>query len=282
MPPSRNQNGLRLAVVRRQRDSNVTGLAGAVLLHVGVVAAALFSWPHSLDIAQESPPVVPVELVTIGDKTNIKAMVKEIPKEPAEEQPAPQPTPQPQKIEAAPPPQQKAEVKPEPKAEPAPSKDKAPEKAKPEKKPVEEKKEKFDINNIMALLDKKVPKSASPRNAVKGDRTIKGIGAQDAMTMQLADALRNQIAQCWSPPVGAPHPEQLLVVYQLYLNQDGSVAQPPQLALDSSSSDPYWRAAAEAARRAIYMCAPYKLPADRYQQWKDITLDFDPRKMLGQ
>ena len=25
------------------------------------------------------------------------------------------------------------------------------------------------------------------------------------MTMDLADALQNQIAQCWNPPVGAPH-----------------------------------------------------------------------------
>ena len=179
------------------------------------------------------------------------------------------------------PPPEKAEPKPEPEAEVAPSKDKAPEKKKPETKPVE-KKAKFDINNIMALLDKKVPKTTAPKNAPKGDRTMRGIGAQDAMTMQLADALRNQIAQCWSPPVGAPNPEKLIVVYQLYLNQDGTVAQPPQLDLDSSSGDPYWRAAAEAARRAIHMCAPYKLPADKYQQWKDITLSFDPRKMLGQ
>jgi hypothetical protein len=107
--------------------------------------------------------------------------------------------------------------------------------------------------------------------------------AMNAMTMDLSDALKNQIAQCWNPPAGAPHPEQMIPWFRIFLNPDGSVAQPPQLAADSASraaSDPFMRAAAEAARRAIYTCAPYKLPADKYSAWRDFTIDFDPRKML--
>jgi hypothetical protein len=103
------------------------------------------------------------------------------------------------------------------------------------------------------------------------------------MTMDLVDALKNQIAQCWSPPVGAPHPERLIPEFHLFLAPDGRVAQPPQLAADSASqatSDPFMRAAVDAARRAIYTCQPYKLPADRYNDWRDITIDFDPRKMF--
>ena len=43
------------------------------------------------------------------------------------------------------------------------------------------------------------------------------------------------------------------------------------------------RAAAEAAMRAIYQCQPYRLPASRYGQWRDIDpLRFDPRDMMGQ
>jgi len=105
----------------------------------------------------------------------------------------------------------------------------------------------------------------------------------NAMTMDLSDALKNMIAQCWSPPAGAPHPERLIPVFRLFLNPDGSVAQPPQLAADSQAAaagDPFMRAAAEAARRAIYTCAPYKLPADKYNVWRDISVAFDPRKMV--
>lgn len=102
--------------------------------------------------------------------------------------------------------------------------------------------------------------------------------------MDLVDALRNQIAQCWSAPIGSPHPERLIVALEVFLNPDGSVAQPPQLDANSAAaaaSDPFMRAAAEAAKRAIVVCAPYKLPSDRYQTWRDLDVTFDPRKMAG-
>jgi len=106
------------------------------------------------------------------------------------------------------------------------------------------------------------------------------------MTADLQDALRRQIAQCWNPPVGAPRPGELAVDFDLFLNPDGSVAQPPQLVASSAAqaaSNSDIRQAADAARRAIYACAPYKLPADRYNQWREISpLHFDPRAMMGQ
>jgi hypothetical protein len=76
-----------------------------------------------------------------------------------------------------------------------------------------------------------------------------------------------------------------VVQFDMFLKPDGSVAQPPQLSAESESAaahDSFTRAAAEAALRAIYTCAPYKLPADRYNQWQEITLNFDPRQMVGQ
>jgi hypothetical protein len=106
------------------------------------------------------------------------------------------------------------------------------------------------------------------------------------MTGDIQDALRSQIAQCWNPPIRAPKPEELVVDFDLLLNSDGSVARPPQLVGQSAvraAGDRYTRAAADAARRAIYACAPFKLPADRYSQWREISpLHFDPRAMMGQ
>ena len=275
--PSPARNRLAPASGRTSRP----GLVGSALLHGGIIAATFFTWAHTLDIADQSPPVVPVDLVTIGDKTNIAPMMQKQEQIEAKDNiqpPQPDVTKVPtvqQQAEAAPPPLQATS---EPKiAAPQPV-------ALPKSKPqADEKKDKFDINNIVALLDKRAPAATSPRNAKLGNRSIQGVGAQNAMTMDLVDALRNQISQCWSPPVGAPHPDQLIVSFELFLNPDGSVAQPPQLTANSSGTgDPFLRAAAEAARRAIYTCAPYKLPADRYGQWRDITLVFDPRQMVGQ
>jgi hypothetical protein len=264
-------------------------IAAAVVLHALIIVATLFTFAHKLDLDVQDSPVVPVDLVTLAQKTNLQAMVKVQPKAPPKEdvQPAP-PVPQP----VVPPPQPKAEDVPDEapsspaiaKAEPAPVP-----KLKPEEqpKPAPPKKQQFDINNIMALLNKQTPQASSARNAKVGSHNVKAFGAQDAMTADLQDSLRSQIAQCWSPPVGAPHAEDLIVDFDLFLNQDGSVAQPPQLVGESKTrydaGDTYTIAAKDAAQRAIYTCAPYKLPGDRYSQWREINpFHFDPRQMMGQ
>jgi hypothetical protein len=284
MPPSISLR--RSSAARTERAASPAGWIGALALHVAIIAATFFTWSHTLEIDDsQSPPVVPVDLVTIGAKTNIAPMVKVQPKEPPKDEevqpPAPEPTPQPaqaapQQEESAPPPPEEATAEPILKKPPPP----AP-KTKPDQ---DQKKDKFDINNIMAMLDKRAPAAASSPNAKVGNRTIKGIGQQNAMTMDLVDSLRNQIAQCWSPPVGAPNAQDLVVDFDLFLNPDGSIAQPPQLIGNSASaSSTYARAAIDAARRAIYTCAPYKLPADRYSQWREINpFHFDPRGMMGQ
>lgn len=277
MPQSINQ--IRSSAAQAERTASPLGIVGAVALHVGIIAATFFTWSHTLDISDQSPPVVPVDLITIGEKTNIAPMVKEQPKELPKEDEQPPQSEQPQPAPAAPP---QAEVPPPEEAvtpEPVP---KAPPPVVPKTRPEpEQKKEKFDINNIMALLDKRAPASRSAPDAKVGNRTIKGFGAQTAMTMDLQDALRNQVAQCWSPPIGAPQAADVIVDFDVALNPDGSVSRATSDALTSSNS--YTRAAASAAQRAIFTCAPYKLPQDRYSQWREIKpFHFDPRQMMGQ
>jgi outer membrane biosynthesis protein TonB len=257
------------------------GLFGSLALHGAVVIATLFTVSHTLDIADQSPPVVPVDLVTVAQKTNIRATAHRVPKiAPTPVPPMPKamptpPVPQPQ-AEPQPEPPKQAEAEPLPKA-PAP---RPPPrlKTKPEQ---DEQKKTFDVDKVLALLNKVAPSQAAAPDAPDAPHTVRGFGAQNAMTADLVDALRSQIQPCWSPPVGAPHPERLIVTVDLFLNPDGSVAQPPQLL--ANSSDPYFEAAKEAAVRAIYTCAPYKLPADRYAEWREIKpFIFDPRQMMGE
>ena len=40
------------------------------------------------------------------------------------------------------------------------------------------------------------------------------------------------------------------------------------------------RAAAEAARRAVSRCAPYNLPAEKYEAWAEVIVNFDPSEMF--
>ncbi len=79
-------------------------------------------------------------------------------------------------------------------------------------------------------------------------------------------------------PAGAPNPETLVVRLKIFLNQDGTVARQPEL-IDTAGragSDPYFRAAAESAIRAVQVCAPYQLPTDKYDDWSEITINFRP------
>ena len=69
-------------------------------------------------------------------------------------------------------------------------------------------------------------------------------------------------------------------VVHVVFNEDGSLAEHPQVA--SASSDPGVRAVASALQRAIMRCAPYRIPAQFlpfFDQWKD-TL-FEPAGVLG-
>jgi outer membrane biosynthesis protein TonB len=267
---------------------SAAGWIGAVALHVAIVAATMFTWQHRLDIADESAPVIPVDLVTVAAKTNIAPSVRRQPK--IQPDIAPEPV-QPNQLAVQQPSVPQEDTEPTP-ADAAPSEPlikTPPPPAIPKLKPQPAKpdtKKTFNVDNVLALLNHVAPAASSAPNTRIADRNVKGFGAQNAMTADLEDALRSQIKPCWSPPVGAPHPEQLVVNFDLFLNPDGSVAQPPQLAADSASaaaSNPYVQAAAEAARRAIYTCAPYKLPADKYADWREINpFTFDPRQMVGQ
>jgi len=256
------------------------GVFGALLLHGLIAAGALLTWQRQLDIVDEATPVVPVDLVTIAPKTNIAPTVQRQPKlatpETPTDTPLPKPAPTPPQAEPAPDQAPSEPVLAKPAPTPRPMK-------KPDEAPVAPDQKKPASDDFSALLNKLTSPAAAPRNAKVADRTVRGVGAMNAMTMDLVDALKNEIAQCWSPPVGAPHPEKLIPEFHLFLAPDGRVAQPPQLAADSAAqaaSDPYMRAAVDAARRAIYTCQPYKLPAERYNDWRDITIDFDPRKMF--
>ena len=244
------------------------GLLGAIVLHLAVVGVTLFTWEHRLDIADQSPPVVPVDLVTIAQKTNINTFVRPAPKI----TPVPLPQPEPPKLDTPTPqiPMQQSELAPEPVAKPVPP------------KPKPEPPKKSSTDKLADILKQWTAPTAQPSHAkaVPASRAV--LGNPGANTMDLVDALRNQIEQCWSPPAGAPHPEQLIVSFHLMLNPDGSVAGAPQLTAESSSAaagNPFMRAAAEAARRAIFVCAPYKLPQDRYADWRDSQINFDPRDL---
>ncbi|MCG6857654.1 MAG: TonB C-terminal domain-containing protein [Salaquimonas sp.] len=90
------------------------------------------------------------------------------------------------------------------------------------------------------------------------------------------DALRGQIQACWNPPaaIGA---EELKVSVRFKLDRDGLVDGPVTI-MDSSGN----QAADDSARRAVLRCGQqgYKLPADKYEAWRDVVVNFDPSELF--
>jgi colicin import membrane protein len=97
----------------------------------------------------------------------------------------------------------------------------------------------------------------------------------------LMGLLRDQLHRCWQAPLAATTSDKPPVPsVRVKLNQDGSLAAEP--AVMNTSADPLFRVVADSATRATRRCAPLRIPAQfqpYYQDWKDLTVNFDPREM---
>ncbi|HWY66883.1 MAG TPA: hypothetical protein VNX61_16830 [Rhizomicrobium sp.] len=247
------------------------GVGGSVLFHALIVAAIVFTFSRSFTTPEEGH-VVPVDLVTIAAKTDIAAQAPPVPEQKVIDKPPPvleaPPEPQLQSVEPAPlPPVPKFDV----------AKEKPVDKPQPTRKEMQQ--------NFDALLNKLATPDKPVKTAKAGPRVIQGIGTGTLMTADLADALKSQMYKCWSPPVGAPDARDLIVDFDLSLNPDGTVGrlQMTPGTTAAAAGNTYTRAASEAASRAVYQCQPYRLPAERFAEWREINpLRFDPRQMMGQ
>jgi hypothetical protein len=275
-----------------------SGAFVSALLHGSVIALALIAWPKLMPPIELQDHVVPVDILPPSEETNVAPQVQA---EKPVETPPPEPTPPPPQpapsaaAEAPPPPPPPDDVAPLPlpdtppppvipKPQPPPPPSQRFADAHPRAKPKPEKaKPSFD-----ALLDKLAKdstkteqKPVTPVKPAPSARTVTGAGAQTAMTESEIDALRSQMMKCWNVPIGAPDPRALVLRVKVDLNQDGTVSGAPQLLDTQGLSDPYFRAASESAIRAVKMCAPYKLPTEKYDAWNEVTVTFDPTKMAG-
>jgi len=147
----------------------------------------------------------------------------------------------------------------------------------------------FNPNEIKKLLESKERPQQSGatgsevnRVASLGSPTATGQKMNPSQRDQLGSLIKDQLAKCWSPPAGVSEGENLKPVIKLSLQQDGSLIGVP--AVSNDRSDPAFRAMADSAVRAVRLCAPFKIPAQFlpfHGDWKDWTIIFDPREMLG-
>ncbi|WP_170430048.1 energy transducer TonB [Ruegeria arenilitoris] len=96
------------------------------------------------------------------------------------------------------------------------------------------------------------------------------------------DAMRLAVSKCWNVGSLSTDALQTVVVVGFSLTPDGKIVGGSLRMIDSSGgSDGAAKQAYEAARRAILRCGAkgYTLPADKYEQWRDIEITFNPERM---
>lgn len=162
----------------------------------------------------------------------------------------------------------------------------------PDRKPVEEKKptqsasqtsqSKNDAiaDEVAALLNKqKTSGGGAKRSTDQASLGGKKNTGGSKLSQNEMDALRGAISKCWNVPAGVADAPGLIVTVKMHLNQDGSIQGVPEVT-SGGGADGVGRAAAESAKRAVARCAPYNLPADKYDSWSEVIVNFDPSEMF--
>lgn len=88
------------------------------------------------------------------------------------------------------------------------------------------------------------------------------------------------VQKCWNVPIGVQNADDLAVVVAVELTPDGKLASSPKLIDPAGTPKGAAKQAFEAGRRALIRCAPYDLPSDKYEQWRQIEVVFNPEKMV--
>jgi hypothetical protein len=297
------------------------GYIASGILHLGLVLMFILGLPSFFrhHLPEETPLVV--QLVKIGPETRATQVAKTPPTpeakpEVAEDVPPPKPeppAPEPPKIEPKPeppqmvtppdpqlappePPPPAPQPKPVPPAPlppvPAP-KPTVPLEVKPvpvppaKPQPPKPKANQADFDALLKNLAKNDPTRNQPdqpkaNNPARhaSSQPIAPLGQQ--LTASELDLVKQQIYQCWNVPLGAREANDLTPEFRVTMNPDATV-RAVELLNTERYSDPFFRAAADSARRALFnpQCSPLKLPLDKYTQWQTFTITFDPKDIAG-
>lgn len=100
------------------------------------------------------------------------------------------------------------------------------------------------------------------------------------MTGAERDSFRIAVNRCWNVDPGSVA-ARVTVEVGFNLSSDGTVVGDEVRLLSSDGDQSATNTAFEAARRAILRCQSggYDLPADKYDQWKEVIITFDPSGM---
>lgn len=268
----------------RERESLTPALAGSALLHAGLAAILLISWPWSRELKVGT--VVPVTIVANAPTTDVRpAMEAPEPQFAATPEPEPltplqPPAPTPAPEPPAPRPTSVAKPTPAPKAlpnqavaKPTPTPVAKPAQPAPTAKPMP--RQEVDLDKLLASVSKSAkagggaPKSAAPKGPAPRPETAAqarpavGAGLSAAAVAGLSDELQRR----WNPNCEVDGGREVRLRVTFTIGTNGQVTGDVSAGGDERSANAVVQAAAERAIRAVYAASPFRsLPPEFYGQ----------------
>ena len=163
---------------------------------------------------------------------------------------------------------------------------------KEKQKIIPENKQEFDIASMLkdlrnekitqkiekeSLEDKKKDEIETPKNESSNSNA--------QLSISEIDLLRQQLSSCWIAPAGAVIEKGMLVKIAAKLKQNRRVISNSVRIIDTniSKSNSFYGPITESAMRTLLNpdCIPLKLPEDKYDLWKNLTITFDYSIMKG-
>lgn len=269
------------------------GLPISLFLHAGVLfgATVVFSTVEPL----EKGRVIPVEMITVAEFTDIRASLER--RDPVAQTEPDLPMQVETAVENAPDVGDVINVAPDEEvtADPVTPPEIVPEKSdekEPEPEKVAEAKPSFDLNRISSLIDKskdtstiadsQIAEEGPEDRLVYADQARVGVGSGTQMTLSELDALNSAMYRCWRKPVDAKDLEKLIVRLQVDMLPGGFIKDVRVIdraaSRRASPGNPFWDVAEMRAVQAVTKCAPYDfLPQEKFDQWQSLILNFRPK-----
>jgi hypothetical protein len=136
---------------------------------------------------------------------------------------------------------------------------------------IENSSEPRDLTSILKDVEKEFEKSDQDDGASR----------KQHLTANQINGIRQQLAACWSPPVGARDSGKTVDI-RVKLDRQGAVQSSTLMSTERIDGS-FDRALAESAMNAVRTCSPLEgLPGEKYQAWKTLRLTFDPEEMLSE
>ncbi|MEM8635764.1 MAG: cell envelope integrity protein TolA [Pseudomonadota bacterium] len=288
----------------------IRGLPASVLLHVGVIGFGYIAFPYA-NRPYEEQIVVPVDLVNIGEVNNLRQIVE---REEPEAEPEPEPsleeyledvdtlpeevapeeedTPPPPEEAPPPPPVEEETLPPEPEDTPEPEEEEPepepePEEPEPEPQkivPPEPETDALDDllsdSNLFSVEEREPVRAPAPNTPVireedSSAEARRGAGDRTGNTARIEAIILAQMKICWDDIDDLPDPERLTVTVRVNLAPDGRLAGDVELVSRRARiGDRFMQVAIDRALTAARKCQPYRLPADDYDEWAEVIINF--------